>query len=47
MVTGGGPNSVTPEEFAWVKTLIGNVKRSISSTYHAINPKPFPRYLAE
>lgn len=47
IVTGGGPNSVTKEEFAWVNTMIGNVKRSINGTYHAINPKHLPRYLAE
>ena len=29
IVTGGGPNSVTKEEFTWVNTIIGNVKRSI------------------
>ena len=27
--------------------MIGNVKNSIKGTYHAINPKHFPRYLAE
>lgn len=47
IVTGGGPNSVTKEEFAWVNTMIGNVKRSINGTYHAVNPKHLPRYLAE
>lgn len=47
IVTGGGPNSVTKEEFAWVNTMIGNVKRSINGTYHAINPKHLPRCLAE
>jgi hypothetical protein len=38
---------VTKEEFAWVNTMIGNVKRSINGTYQAINPKHLPRYLAE
>lgn len=47
IVTGGGPQSVTREEFAWVNTMIGNVKRAINGTYHAINPKHLPRYLAE
>ncbi len=47
IVTGGGPESVTRAEFAWVNTLIGNVKRAINGTYHAINPKHLPRYLAE
>ena len=47
IVTGGGPQSVSREEFAWVNTMIGNVKRAINGTYHAINPKHLPRYLAE
>jgi transposase-like protein len=47
IVTGGGPQSVTRAEFAWVNTMIGNVKRAINGTYHAINPKHLPRYLAE
>lgn len=47
IVTGGGPQSVTKEEFTWVNTIIGNVKKAINGTYHAINPKHLPRYLAE
>ncbi len=47
IVTGGGYDSVTKKEFAWVNTLIGNVKNSITGTYHAINPRHLPRYLAE
>ncbi len=47
MVTGGGPQSVAKAEFTWVNTLIGNVKNAITGTYHAINPKHLPRYLAE
>jgi hypothetical protein len=47
IVTGGGPQSVTREEFTWINTLIGNVKNAIKGTYHAINPKHVPRYLAE
>jgi transposase-like protein len=47
IVTGGGPQSVTKEEFTWVNTMIGNVKNAITGTYHAINPKHLPRYLAE
>ncbi|NOT84448.1 MAG: IS1595 family transposase, partial [Methylococcaceae bacterium] len=38
---------VTKEEFAWVNTMIGNVKNAITGTYHAISPKHLPRYLAE
>lgn len=44
---GGGAHSVTKEGFTWVSTAIGNVKKAISGTYHAINPKHLPRYLAE
>ncbi len=47
LVTGGGPQSVTKIEFAWINTMIGNVKNAMTSTYHAINPKHLPRYLAE
>jgi transposase-like protein len=47
IVTGGGPHSVTQEEFTWVNTLIGNVKKAINGTYHAIGSKHLPRYLAE
>ncbi len=46
-VTGGGYDCVTKKEFAWVNTMIGNVKNPITGTYHAINPKHLPRYLAE
>jgi hypothetical protein len=47
IATGGGPHSVAREEFAWVNTMIGNVKNAIHGAYHAINPKHLPRYLAE
>jgi transposase-like protein len=47
IVTGGGFQSVTKREFAWVNTMIGNVKNAITGTYHAIDPKHLPRYLAE
>ena len=47
IVTGGGSQSVTKEEFTWVNTMIGNVKKAINGTYHAISPKHLPRYLAE
>ncbi len=47
IITGGGPASVTLEEFTWVNTMIGNVKNSIHGTYHAISDKHLPRYLAE
>jgi len=47
IVTGGGPTSVTLDDFTWVNTMIGNVKNSLAGTYHAINEKHLPRYLAE
>lgn len=47
IVTGGGPNCVSLQSFTWVNTMIGNVKRSINGTYHAIDHKHLPRYLAE
>jgi len=49
IVTGGGPKSVTKKEFVWINTMIGNVKNSITGTYHAVggNHKHLPRYLAE
>jgi len=47
VTTGGGPDSVARKEFVWVNTLIGNVKNALIGTYHAINHKHLPRYLAE
>ena len=47
IVTGGGPSSVTKEQFIWVNTMIGNVKNAITGTYHSISAKHLPRYLAE
>ena len=47
MVTGGEPQSVAKKEFAWINTMIGNVKNAISGTYHAINLRYLPRNLAE
>jgi transposase-like protein len=47
IITGGGPESVKIPNFKWVNTIIGNVKRSIHGTFHAISKKHFPRYLAE
>ena len=47
IVTGGGPDSVKKAQFVWVNTMIGNVKNSILGTYHTIQHKHLPRYLAE
>ena len=35
ILTGGGYQSVTKEEFTWVNTMIGNVKNAVTGTYHA------------
>lgn len=47
IVTGGGAASVKLAEFAWVNTMIGNVKNAFTGTYHRIHRKHLPRYLAE
>ncbi|WP_281649235.1 IS1595 family transposase, partial [Parendozoicomonas sp. Alg238-R29] len=47
VVTGGGHASMSNELFTWVNTMIGNVKNSLRGSYHSINPKHLPRYLAE
>ena len=45
--TGGGRTSGAHPTFHWVNTIMGNVKNAIHGTYHALNPKHLPRYLAE
>ena len=47
IVCGGGRASVEEPELYWVNTVLGNVKRALRSTYHAIKPKYAHRYLAE
>jgi hypothetical protein len=47
IVTGGGPKSVSIPEFKWVNTVIGNVKKALHGTFHAISEHHFERYLAE
>ncbi len=47
IVTGGGPECITLEEFTWVNTMIGNVKPAMTGTYHSIGKKHLPYYLAE
>ncbi|RLV57663.1 IS1595 family transposase [Parashewanella curva] len=47
IVTGGGASSVEKEEFTWVNTMLGNVKNAITSSYHSVDKKYLPRYLAE
>jgi hypothetical protein len=47
-VTGGGPACVKMEKFRVVNTLLGNLKTSLSGTYHAFNFSKYAhRYLAE
>ena len=47
-VTGGGPNSVKKPEFWAVNTLLGNLKTSLSGTYHAFGFEKYShRYLAQ
>ena len=33
--------------FTWVNVMLGNVKRSLHVTYHAVSQTHLPRYLAE
>ena len=47
VVTGGGHQSMEINAFKWVNTMLGNVKRSLHGTYHALSQKHLPRYLAE
>ena len=44
---GGKRASVEEPEFYWVNTILGNLKSSLRSTYHAIRPKYAQRYLSE
>lgn len=43
----GRPGSVRLDIFNWLNTMLGNVKNALRGTYHALNPKHLPRYLAE
>ena len=47
VVTGGGYESMKMPAFTWVNIMLGNIKRSLHGTYHAISSKHLPRYLAE
>lgn len=47
IITGGGATSVKIAEFKWVNTIIGNVKKALHGTFHAVSKKHFARYLAE
>lgn len=43
----GGPVYDEFKVFKWLNTMIGNVKKAIHGTYHAISEDHLPRYLAE
>ena len=47
IVYGGGRDSVEEAEFYWVNIILGNLKISLRSTYHAIRLKYAQRYLSE
>lgn len=47
IVCGGGRASVEEPEFYWVNTILGNLKSSLRSTYHAVRPRYAQRYLSE
>jgi transposase-like protein len=47
IVCGGGRASVEESEFYWVNTILGNLKSSLRSTYHAVRPRYAQRYLSE
>ena len=48
IICGSGRRAVKKPEFHWVNTLLGNLKTSLSGTYHAFDFKKYGhRYLAE
>jgi len=47
IVTGGGVPDLGHPIFAWVNTMLGNVKNAMHGTYHALRPKYLQRYLSE
>lgn len=46
-ITAGGKNKKTRKFFQWLNIIIGNLKKSLKSTYHGIAHKHLPRYLGE
>ena len=44
--TGSGPRRPTEPAFAWVNTVLGNVKSAIIGTCRALRPQHTARYLA-
>lgn len=47
VITGSGKKSAQNPIFTWVNTVLGNLKNSLSGTYHAFRPMYSDRYLAE
>ena len=47
IVSGGGRPGAYQSTFKWVNTVLGNVKNSLTGTFHAVREKHAPRYLAE
>jgi len=46
MRTGSGRQAAKWAPFKWVNTVLGNIKTSITGTYHHVSPKHAERYLA-
>ncbi|SDP80616.1 ISXO2-like transposase domain-containing protein [Desulforhopalus singaporensis] len=46
-ITGGGTDKKSKKLFNWLNIIIGNLKNSVRTTYHGIDHKHLPRYLAE
>ncbi len=44
---GSGKKAVRTPAFKWANTLLGNLKTSLTGTFHAIRDKHVPRYLAQ
>ena len=42
---GSGPSSIETPELTWLNTMVGNVKKALHGTYHAVREKHVGRYL--
>ena len=47
IVVGEKRKSIDISEFNWVNTVLGNLKKTLSGTYHSMSPKHVQRYLSE
>jgi len=47
IVVGNDRKSIDIASFSWVNTVLGNLKNTITGTYHSAGSKHVPRYLAE